>query len=387
MITIREYEKIFANDFEHFDELSKFVEASEFLSLGWQRNGGAFVQAKNYVGVICLPSGFQIEILPKLDAPKENLRGLVVEMIHTLKNFPGKKFLNTELDTAKLPLYEIFIRNYLEMVLELIKRGLRSSYILREENLNFFKGKLLVKENLRRNIAHREKFFVAFDEYSLDRPEHRLIKSTLLKILHTTHEQKNFMLTNRLLIDFDSVEQSFNYRKDFSEVTIDRQNHEYKAVMAWTKIFLAGESFTSFAGKMNVKALLFPMEKLFEAYVAKYVRKIFSNRFTVKIQAREKFLFDEPKTFALKPDILLEGDEIIIMDTKWKFEPSTGDMYQMFAYAKKYEAKKVFLLCPMTETFQGYISYRSTADDLSVTIFFVNLFDMETSMNNLRNLL
>ena len=381
MITIREYEKIFANDFEHFDELSKFVEASEFLSLGWQRNSVAYVQAKNYVGVICLLSGFQIEILPKLDALKENLRELVVEMIRTLKNFPGKKFLSTELDTAKLPLYEIFIRNYLEMVLELVKRGLRSSYILREENLNFFKGKLLVKENLRHNITHREKFFVAFDEYSLDRPEHRLIKSTLLKILHTTHEQKNFMLANRLLADFDSVEQSFNYRKDFAEVSIDRLTRDYKLVMEWTKIFLSDKNFTSFAGKSQAVALLFPMERLFEAYVAAQVQKFFAD-FNVKIQAQEKYLFDAPKTFGLQPDILI-NDGKIILDTKWKFKISDDDMYQMFAYAKRYDAKKIFLICPP----QVDRNFFYHAEDFVVQIFCVNLFDMATSMSNLRDLL
>lgn len=381
MITVHEYEKIFANDFEHFDELSKFVEASEFLSLGWQRNGGAFVQAKNYVGVICLPSGSQIEILPKLAAPEDKLRRLVVEMIRTLKNFPGKKFLNTELDTAKLPLYEIFIRNYLEMVLELVKRGLRSSYILREENLNFFKGKLLVNENLRRNVAHREKFFVEFDEYSLDRPEHRLIKSTLLKILHTTHEQKNFMLANRLLADFDSVEQSFNYRKDFLAVSIDRLNRDYKVVIEWTKIFLSDKSFTSFAGKSRAIALLFPMERLFEAYVAAQVQKFFAD-FNVKIQAKKKYLFDAPKTFGLQPDIILD-DRKIIMDTKWEFKISAGDMYQMFAYAKRYDAKKIFFLCP--PQVDGNFFYH--AEDFAVQIFCVDLFNMETSMNNLRDLL
>lgn len=116
MKIVREFEKIFADECDCFDELSKFVEAGEYLSLGWQRSRGAFVQAKNFVGVIHLPSGFQIEILPKLDAPEKNLRELVVEMIRALKNFAGKKFLAADLDTAHLPLYEIFIRNYLEMV-------------------------------------------------------------------------------------------------------------------------------------------------------------------------------------------------------------------------------------------------------------------------------
>ena len=365
MMTIREYEKISRADCPQFDELIKFAAASDFLSAGWN-----YIQAKNYVGVIKFPSGFQIEILPKIDGDEQNLRGLVVKMIQALKNFSGKKFLNADLDTAKQDLYEIFIRIYLEMVADLVKRGLKSSYTLREENSNFFKGKLLVNENLRRNFAHKEKFFVSYDEYSLNRPENRLIKAALLKL----RQNKS---ARRLLTEFDSVEVSRNYRKDFAEIFIDKTNKEYRAVMNWTEIFLRGENFTPFNGKTAALAILFPMEKLFEAYVAVHIKKYFSEKFSVKIQAQEKFLFEEPRSFGLKPDIILEGDEIIILDTKWKFEISSADMYQMFAYAKKYGAKKIFLLCPPTEN----ILYG--AEDFQVQVVGVNLFDMQ----NLRYLI
>ena len=380
MKTIREFEKIFADECDCFDELSKFVEASEYLSLGWQRGRGAFVRAKNFVGVIQLPSGFQVEILPKLDAPAEKLRVLVVEMIRALKNFAGKKFLDADLDTSRLPLYEIFIRIYLEMTLELVKRGLRSSYVLREENLKFFKGKLLVGQHVRKNFAHREKFFAAFDEYSLDRPEHRLIKSTLSKLLRTTRDKKNFRLASRLLGDFDSVASSKNYPADFATVSNDRLNRGYEVVMAWTKIFLAGESFTSFVGQSRAAALLFPMEKLFEDYVAAHVKKFFHDR-NVQIQAQEKFLFDEPREFGLKPDIMLDGGKII-MDTKWKLEISAGDMYQMFAYAKRYGAEKIFLLCPPNA--DGEKIFR--AENFSVQIYFFDLFKLSAEENFLDTL-
>lgn len=374
MKTIREYERIFADECPQFDELSRFADASEFLSLGWK-----YVQAKNYVGVIRLPSGYQIEILPKIAGDEDKLRGLVVEMLRTLKGFTGKKFLDADLNTSRVNLYEIFIRAYLEMVLELVKRGLRSSYTVHEENLNYFKGKLLVKENLRQNIAHREKFFVAFDEYNLDRAEHRLIKATLLKIVRTTKE--NFRLANKLLSDFDSVTQSVNYRKDFAKVSIDRTNRDYKAIMKWTEIFLRGESFTSFAGNARATAILFPMERLFEAYVTEHIKKNFSDLFTVKTQVKEKFLFDEPtNTFGLRPDIILEGsNERIIFDAKWKFTPSEDDMYQMFAYAKRYGAKKIFLLCPPQADENTF--YR--AEDFSVKIHAIDLFKINESTKKL----
>ncbi len=371
-MTIHEYEKIYSSDCESFKELAKFSAASDFLSIGWQ-----FVQAKSYVGVIRLPSGYQIEILPKLQAADEDLRGILIKMLSTLKDFSGKKFLDAELQTSRMPLYEIYIRIYLKMVLELVKRGLKSDYVLREENLKFLKGKLLVNENLRRNVIHREKFFVAFDEYSLDRPEHRLIKATLIKLLRTTQDNKNFRLASRLLTDFDYVEASNNYSKDFSAVSIDRTNHEYKVIINWTEKFLSGKNFTPTAGKLNAIALLFDMNKLFEAYVAEYVRKIFSERFTVKIQVSERNLFDNSTDYKLKPDIILENSsERIILDTKWKFKITEDDMYQMLAYARRYGTKKIFILSPAAEKI-----YHS--EELELKICNVDLFDMNASIKKL----
>lgn len=358
---IREYEKIFAKDCPAFNELSRFADASDFLSIGWK-----YVQAKNYVGVIRLPSGFQIEILPKLNASTEKLRGLVINMIRTLKDFSGKKFLNADLDTARLDFWAIFIRIYLDMVRDLVKRGLKSTYVTREDNLNVFKGKLLINENLRHNVAHMERFYVAYDEYSLDRPEHRLIKAALWKL-------RREKLARQLLESFDTVTTSTNYAKDFAAVSIDRTNREYRAVMNWTEIFLRSESFTLFAGKSEAIALLFDMNKLFEAYVAEHIKKHFSEQFTVKIQAQEKYLFAEPRRFGLRPDIVLEkGNELIILDTKWKSAPTEADMYQMLAYARRHCTKKIILLCSSDAEEKFY-----RAEDLEVKIIAVDLFDMK----------
>ena len=59
-----------------------------------------------------------------------------------------------------------------------------------------------------------------------------------------------------------------------------------------------------------------------------------------------------PKKFALRPDIVFTcNDETMIADTKWKIireekEISQADMYQLFAYGKKYNNKKLFLIYP-----------------------------------------
>ena len=89
------------------------------------------------------------------------------------------------------------------------------------------------------------------------------------------------------------------------------------------------------------------MNKLFESYIGYICKKRFSN---VKLQEKKYRLFENKKKFSLIPDIVINND--IIIDTKWKIinnenDISQADLYQMFAYASKYQAKRVYLMYPL----------------------------------------
>ena len=373
----------FAKEFVANDEAEDIL---KFIRIGY--DGDEFVQTKNYVGLIQLPSGFQIEILPKINGVGD-IKEVFLKMLRSLPQFNGKKLNRSNLNTSKMTLYDVFINMYFNDVLTLVKRGLKSSYITLEDNLNFFKGKLLINQHLRHNLVHCERFYVEYDEYSLEQPEHRLIKAAILKLQRKTNSFDNSQLAYQLLAHFDFTEPSSNYDKDFAAFHIDKQNKNYANVMEWTKIFLKNESFTPFAGKTKSQALLFPMEKLFESYVAKQVNKIFSeNNWKVTIQSHEKYLFDRPRSFQLKPDIILEKDNRkIILDTKWKHlktfrHISSSDMYQMYAYAKKHISEEVYLLYPTTKDIENGTIYEAD-DEFNVYIFFIDLFHMKDSMTRL----
>lgn len=72
---------------------------------------------------------------------------------------------------------------------------------------------------------------------------------------------------------------------------------------------------------------------------------------------------EEPKKFAFKPDIVItEEDRIIIADTKWKIikeeqDISQSDMYQLFAYGKKYSNQELYLIYPKDGENQPILSY------------------------------
>ncbi len=94
-------------------------------------------------------------------------------------------------------------------------------------------------------------------------------------------------------MSFELVEPSMNYDNDFAKVVIDRNTKDYDVLMKWSKVFLKDKSFTSFSGTENARALLFPMEKVFEAYVARNMKKIFNRKnWVVSAQDRGHYLFN-----------------------------------------------------------------------------------------------
>ena len=415
-ITVKEFEKINENILKskienynnQFKELLEFIEeyastpehedAYTFMNIKRNRQDGEYVTFKNYVGIIQLKSGFQIEILPKIDTTIDSKK-VFLKMLKSLKDFKGKSFNVANLNTDKMNLYEIFINMYLLEISDLVKKGLKSSYISTEDNLNVLKGKLSIKNQIVENNVNKEKFYVIYDDYQLNKPENKIIKSTLLKLQKSSSNNNNKKLTRQLLTHFELVDPSINYDSDFNKIYIDRTNAEYEWVIQWSKIFLKNNSFTNFSGHSKAKALLFQMDKLFESFVAKYVRDVFSSDFEVSIQDKGYYLFENPNKFSLRPDIVLrKNNNIIILDTKWKnlvndfrtnYNISQEDMYQMYAYSKKYATDninpEVWLLYPLNKEMENHEDIIfSDSFGVKVHVYFVDVANIEESMNALK---
>ena len=163
-ITLKEYEFISIGsgekqvDKKTFSQLENFVLSNEipYLKLTTKKGYGKILQAQNYVGLIQTKDGTTIEILPKIkNLENEELKKLLIKMLKTLKNSPFKHFNTANLKTAKMPLLEIFIFMFLDEIDKLIKRGIKSDYISKEENLKFLKGKLKLNQQIKKNFIHK----------------------------------------------------------------------------------------------------------------------------------------------------------------------------------------------------------------------------------------
>lgn len=395
-----------------FDQLEDFIltnrskdaDALELMSLTARRGIGKIITAKNYVGIITMNDGTTIEILPKIysavedDTSGSKAKRLLVEMLKTLRDSPYKNLQMASLNIEKMNVFEIFIRMFLDEVFLIVKRGLKRSYEAVEENTNFFKGKLKFSQHIKHNHAHRERSFVEYDVFSVNRPENRLLKSTLLYLYKHSVSSRNRTDIKSLLNSFAEVDASADYKSDFAKYVPNRNMKDYSTALTWSRVFLMGKSFTSFAGSEVALALLFPMESLFESYVAALLKKHLTPLgYSVSAQDKTYHLFDDPKRFAMRPDIVIRrkaDGAIFVMDTKWKlladnkanYGISQADMYQMYAYQKKYGARSVTLLYPQTDRISADSQIRYYAeDDVSVCVNLIDLFDVKKYLGQVQS--
>lgn len=383
---------------EHFKDLFEFIMQNQEEKKEGERMFSIFskgkkrqIKTKNYVGVIETSKGLTLEILPKIffDYTEEDYntelldtKKVFLKMLSKLKNSPFLNISSAHLKTSSsFPLLEVFIENYIKEIKIIIRGGLKSQYVDKQENLNFLRGKIVNSLNIKHNHSNKAKFYCVFDEFSDNMVYNQLIKSTLLKLNRISKSHYNRTNILQLLHHFDPVNESTDFMKDFRKVSNNnRLFSNYEQAIAWSEVFLMNKSFTNFSGNTNNMAILFPMERIFEDYVG-YLMKTYADGHEIKTQDKSYYLvekrkvqgkFEEKPKFGLKPDIVATNEnnqEQIIFDTKWKlldetkenknYNISQSDMYQLYAYGKKYDLKngfptepKLVLLYPSNPNFQ-----------------------------------
>lgn len=381
---------------------------------------------QNFVGTIPLDD-FQIEILPKIPLVENNIEAEKIrflEILQSIDYFKEKIFSNSKIGITDTSILEIFIYLFIEEVEKILKKGLIYRYIDKNQNLNVFKGKLDINNHIKYNFSHKEKFFMKFGEFSVDSLENIIIKLTIQKLKKISVNSKNKENLNKIGHYFENVSILENSIENLKYLTFDRMNDYYKNAIQWAKIFLSNKSSSIFlTNNKEIISVLFPMETIFENYIANKLLNIIQEKFyselLIKIQDSSCSLFSnislnntkiDNNILRIRPDIVIKNKntkEIFILDTKWKilnklddkFKISTEDIYQMLAYVKTYNdrnknnytCKKAYLIYPATNMRQNTFSAKDKlifkTDDFELNVCFVDLSSDENTENSLINIL
>lgn len=368
-----------------------------FYSFG-KRGGRDCLSIKNYVGVLSLGGGMQLEILPKVDLSGTEVPGsseeerkklllILLSMLSYLPDFPGRPGDSAYFQDQETELREFFIGLYLRKAERLLQEGLRRSYRAVKEELPAPRGKIDLHKAATLPPGKLHRLPYVHDEYLLDNPENRLVKSTLLLLAREARNEGNARKALSLLSYLENVGESFDPERDYLRARKDKEGGRYEEILAWSRVFLLHRSFLVEQGDVPSESLLFPMEKVFERFVGRLLQeeaRTEAQGWKVSLQGRGH-LFDEPRKFEIRPDIRIHKDgRSIVLDTKWKrlFEESRHggvsqeDMYQMYAYGKRFGAHDCYLLYPSSRSARSH-DYRTLSDpgDTNVAVH-IRLVDL-----------
>lgn len=320
------------------------------------------IQIKNYVGVITA-GDWQIEILPKIDDSQDlnKTRNILWKMLSVYMKLPFVEATEAAIRIQEnTPLPEELIELFLKELTQVVRRGIRKDYERVEAEERFLKGQLQVAKQMRQPPGRQHLFQIEYDVFSDNRAENRLIHSALVRVSCWTQNLSNQRLARELRFAFDDVPQSQNIKKDFDRWRTSRDMHYYQPLLPWLKLILNQQSPFALQDKHQGISFLFPMEKLFEGYVAHILRSQLAG-YELKPQSTGSYLAKTTgkPVFMLKPDLLLcQGGQVIsVLDTKWKLMDANktyantdddtpkrdfkhgilqADMYQLFAYGQRF---------------------------------------------------
>ena len=303
-VQLKELQSMFLDD-NGAKQVSKVMELlgeDNFFSLDHSPRGEN-MKAEGCIGTIQFRDGTLVNLIPDLKSIKsdDGSSRILMEMLYSVFGMSTK---NGMIDN----LFEFFVRVFIDTVNKLIVRGLRSKYHLVRGNEKSFKGKIVFNEHIRQNYIHKERIFVEYEYYSQNRPENRLIKTTLEVLSRRTTDSSNIKGLKTLILGLEEIPSSVDVEKDFSQVVIDRNMVDYISPMLWCNLFLKGMGLAG-ASKDNIPyALLIRTQDLYSAYVAKMSTiERTEGMYQVRYEA----------------DVRTEGDakdvSVIMIDLDWSF--------------------------------------------------------------------
>ncbi|MCR5836031.1 MAG: 5-methylcytosine-specific restriction endonuclease system specificity protein McrC [Lachnospiraceae bacterium] len=250
-----------------------------------------------------------------------------------------------------------------------IKKGLGQDYVEETETLSGIRGKINLAESIKTQSMQRKQLVCTYDEYSVNTYKNRIIKTTMIKLLHVDIDKKRKKEIKKLLVFFDGVDEidvfSINWKQQYS-----KNDMTYRMLISICNLIIKGLLQTTSNGSVRMMDFIDEqrMCRLYEKFILEYYRKehpdIKANASQIPWQLDDDFSNMLP---VMQTDIMLTKDEkVLIIDAKYykhmtqvQFDRNTihsNNLYQIFTYVKNKEAE----LKETEHTVSGMLLYAKT---------------------------
>lgn len=394
-----------------FNFLAKLIDQKKLdATLGFDH-----IKLGSHVGYLEMPD-IGLEILPKTalhiqDDEKDQLRELLQKMVSVVIQVNPKEMPRAHLVRNNLPLHEWIYQQFLNELKILFKEGLKRDYERVNRTEKFMRGRLDINQVMRQKAGQAHLFPIYYDEFNFNRLENKLIKTALSYLFKCTKNAGSWRVANELMQRLSDLEMVHNGHLQLKHWQDSKLMKGYRAILPWCTLILEKMNPNFQQGQHQGIALLFPMEKLFEAYVGHHLKQNYVD-YHVKLQEQSYYLVrHQDKTlFRLQPDFVLRhkiAKRVIIADTKWKmlnnpeekandssvkYGIQQSDLYQMLAYGYKYQQNQesctdMILIYPYHDQFTTTLpAFEFHEENLKLHVVPFKLWDCEKGKQGIQSL-
>lgn len=227
-----------------------------------------------------------------------------------------------------------------------LKRGLLRTYNEETETMGCIRGKINITESIKKNTLNDAKLVCTYDVFSVDSYPNRILKTTMLTLMHSNIDKQRKKAIKNLLVYFREVEEidcrSINWNLKFN-----RNNQGYTMLISICYLILKELLQTQKDGSLKVMDYFDEqrMCRLYEKFILEYYR---AEHPGIASSPQIDWAISEGTDFLLptmQSDIVLEkGNKVLIIDakyyahtTQYYFEKNkihSANLYQIFTYVK-----------------------------------------------------
>ncbi|MFC2165389.1 McrC family protein [Acidobacteriota bacterium] len=303
------------------------------------------ITSQGWVGYIPLSNDFHISLQPKI--PLSNLF-LMLEYAYNLKSF---EFIDGLMNSDSLKdFYERLALILAKRVMDRGRKGFYRSYLNLNERLSCIRGRLDIQNVIQRPwectlLCH-------FQDHTADIDDNQIIGWTLHSIpksgLCTIRSLPTIRKAYRSLAGFISlIPQS---PAECIGRLYNRLNADYHPMHCLCRFFLEHSGPSHKIGDHTFLPFLVDMSRLYEKFVAEWLKKRLPDVYTLKIQ--ENIKIGPDKDIEFKVDLVIyektSDKACFVLDTKYKVpnDIQNTDLSQVVTYAEAKGCPEAVLIYP-----------------------------------------
>jgi len=313
------------------------------------------IRANNYVGFIQTANDL-VEIYPKVfrNCPDKDKKDMLRHIFFWF-NYCSKwkfPFSQAQLDRFSIDKFpELIINQPLTM------------YQPVEEAMQTPRGSINFKRYIANSLVsgNFQNIECDYEPFLFDNKVNRVIKYCSRLLMNQTKFSENVQMLQEVVFILDEVEDIPCNSYEVENITLNSFFNDYNKVLDSCKLVLNQQLYSSNTYDLSQWCLLFPMEYIFEDFVAGFLADKFSYDWKIEYQKSNEYLSSNPKAFNMQHDIFLTSKSAdrrkVIIDTKYKLRSfdfkndikkgiAQADLYQMTSYAFRRGCTDIFLLYP-----------------------------------------